>query len=317
MAKVDSSTAPNLFSEVLDTGYVPEAQGLINRIGRRYGRLVVVAYGGKRGAGRHVWECRCDCGNTKPVESANLSRRKSGRHNTSSCGCLQRETVTARHQKKRDRLVGAKFGRLTILEQAERSPSGPTRWRCKCDCGQEVIAIGTNITRGLSRSCGCLIAEAAAQKAAHGETRNGQLTVEYIAYNSARARCNCRTNRVYPLYGGRGIEFRFTSVEQFIACVGRRPSPQHSLDRYPNKDGHYEPGNVRWATKKEQANNTRCNRIIIYRGEPYTLAQLADKAGLPIYRMRYRLDRAKWCVECAVNLPMVHRRYDRPTCTHQ
>jgi hypothetical protein len=57
-------------------------------------------------------------------------------------------------------------------------------------------------------------------------------------------------------YGGRGIEFRFISIEQFFAELGPRASPAHSLDRKDN-DGHYEPGNVRWATKTEQQLNRR------------------------------------------------------------
>jgi hypothetical protein len=80
-------------------------------------------------------------------------------------------------------------------------------------------------------------------------------TVEEQAYYNARARCTNPNNRNYKNYGGRGIEFRFTSFEQFHAEIGGRPTGK-TLDRQ-NNDGHYEPGNVRWASRSEQARNKR------------------------------------------------------------
>lgn len=77
---------------------------------------------------------------------------------------------------------------------------------------------------------------------------------EYSSYSSARNRCNNPHCPRYECYGGRGIKFLYTSFEQFIADVGRKPTPKHSLDRI-NNDGNYEPGNCRWATLSEQARN--------------------------------------------------------------
>jgi hypothetical protein len=82
-------------------------------------------------------------------------------------------------------------------------------------------------------------------------------TPEYMCFENARARCNRLTHPRYKDYGGRGIQFRFKSFEEFLAELGPRPSPQHSPDRFPNNDGHYEIGNVRWALSKEQQANTR------------------------------------------------------------
>ena len=81
-------------------------------------------------------------------------------------------------------------------------------------------------------------------------------TIEYKAYSHAKSRCNDPNHAAYKWYGGRGIEFRFKSFEEFIEHIGLRPSPKHSLDRI-NNNGHYEVGNVRWATKKEQMFNRR------------------------------------------------------------
>lgn len=95
---------------------------------------------------------------------------------------------------------------------------------------------------------------AALRPVKHGMTG----TPEYVAYWSAKNRCTIEdwpTPKLWMRYGGRGIKFLFISFDQFFEELGPRPSPRHSLDRYPNRDGNYEPGNVRWATTTQQANN--------------------------------------------------------------
>jgi hypothetical protein len=91
----------------------------------------------------------------------------------------------------------------------------------------------------------------------HGEATRVDRSVEYTAFTAARSRCTNRNNRKWKDYGGRGIKFLFVSFEQFLAAVGRRPSTEYSLDRFPNNNGNYEPGNVRWATQSEQVANRR------------------------------------------------------------
>lgn len=94
----------------------------------------------------------------------------------------------------------------------------------------------------------------------HGHSINncGGPSREYRSYSMARQRCENRTLPCWPRYGGRGIKFLFTSFDQFFAELGPRPA-ETTLDRI-NNDGNYEPGNVRWATYKEQANNKRTPR---------------------------------------------------------
>jgi hypothetical protein len=79
---------------------------------------------------------------------------------------------------------------------------------------------------------------------------------ERIAYWSARSRCNNPSNKDYRYYGGRGIKFLFPSFKHFFAELGPKPTPDRELDRIEN-DGHYEPGNVRWATHSQQMKNKR------------------------------------------------------------
>lgn len=108
----------------------------------------------------------------------------------------------------------------------------------------------------------------------HGLSR----TPEYHVYQVAKDRCTNQKHPKYSQYGGRGIQFLFTSFEQFFAELGPKPSPQHSLDRYPNNDGNYEPGNVRWATYTEQNNNTRRKRLEQFSDE--ALLQEVKRRGL-------------------------------------
>jgi hypothetical protein len=90
---------------------------------------------------------------------------------------------------------------------------------------------------------------------------------EYHSYSQAKDRCTNPNNRAFADYGGRGIEFRFDSFNQFFMELGPRPAgeypsgyPLYSLDR-KNNDGHYESGNVRWATADVQTTNCRPHRV--------------------------------------------------------
>jgi len=98
-----------------------------------------------------------------------------------------------------------------------------------------------------------------ARSTRHGEARRAQRTAEYVCWRAIKARCGNPKSEDYELYGARGIricdEWR-NDFGAFLAHVGRRPSSKHSIDRIDN-NGNYEPGNVRWATPKEQRDNQR------------------------------------------------------------
>jgi hypothetical protein len=94
----------------------------------------------------------------------------------------------------------------------------------------------------------------------HGHARRGRRSPEYRAYVNARQRCTNPRTVGFEHWGGRGIEFRYSSFEEILTDVGPKPSPELSLDRIDN-DGHYEPGNCRWATRSVQNANQRPRRL--------------------------------------------------------
>jgi hypothetical protein len=152
-------------------------------------------------------------------------------------------------------LSGQRFGRLLVLRR-DGSLRGESTWLCRCDCNKEVIACAKVLAAGYKRSCGCLRKETTRQN--HKELC-GDRKAEYMAYVNARLRCVNDRHKNWPDYGGRGIKFLFESFEQFYAELGPRPAGK-SLDRFPNNDGNYEPGNVRWATGTEQQRNKRTSK---------------------------------------------------------
>jgi hypothetical protein len=111
----------------------------------------------------------------------------------------------------------------------------------------------------------------------------------------------------YSLYGGRGIKFLYPSFEAFLADVGQPPSDNHTLDRL-DSDGHYGPGNCRWATIEEQANNKRSNHLLTFQGRTQTLAQWARELQLPEAALGLRLNRYGWTVEKALTTPVQARQ---------
>jgi len=142
--------------------------------------------------------------------------------------------------------------RLTLIERLPTIKGKHPRAIYQCTCGNTKEIQMCNITRGHTKSCGCYSIES---HRTHGYASNKNRRPEHKAYSAAKYRCNNPNADCYENYGGRGIEFRFKDFQEFHSELGDRPSDM-SLDRIDN-DGHYEAGNVRWATRKQQNWNKR------------------------------------------------------------
>lgn len=195
--------------------------------------------------------------------------------------------------------TGQRFGRWLVLGYAGRYKR--PFWWCRCDCGAIGQINPKNLRAGASLSCGCLKSEVTVTRLTkHGDASVTERCTEYQAYIGAKNRCCNPLNSSYPNYGGRGIQFRFDSYPQFLQLLGRKPSALHSLDRFPNnKTGHYEPGNVRWATDGEQTRNRRITRNLTYNGITQCIADWADQLGLVRTTLYQRINTG-WCAECAL-----------------
>lgn len=192
--------------------------------------------------------------------------------------------------------------RLTPLYCVGRDRTQRPLWRCQCACGNETTVHIYNLRSGNTLSCGCFKKTCHTK---HGESVKSGPTPEYLAWNAMIQRCTNQRHKQWAAYGGRGIAVcqRWMNYEAFLADMGRRPTAEHSIDRFPDKNGNYEPSNCRWATRTQQQNNIRSNHLVDYRGRTYTVAELARLAGIKYITMSKRLH-AGWSTENAVNVPV-------------
>lgn len=174
-------------------------------------------------------------------------------------------------------LIGQKFGSLTVTGEGE-TVRHKRHWICQCECGGFALVQTSNLNNGSTKSCGCTtLHRKRTATLRHGDNRLGMRTKEYRAWAKAFGRCRNQGDSSYANYGGRGIAIcdRWADFENFLADMGRAPSPSHSIDRI-NNDGPYSPENCRWATRSEQARNTR--RTIRVGG--VCLADACERAGV-------------------------------------
>jgi len=181
-----------------------------------------------------------------------------------------------------------RYERLTVIAEAP-THKGRRYARCNCVCGTQRDILVSSLKRGLIKSCGCLRIELAAQKnRTHGKKRSR----EYETWKRIIQRTTNPNNPDYPLYGGRGVsvcERWRHSFEHFFSDMGPRPSNRHSIDRYPDMNGNYAPGNCRWALPVEQSRNTRRTRFVDVNGERIPLIEAANAAGISIHTIRRRI----------------------------
>lgn len=155
-----------------------------------------------------------------------------------------------------DPIIGRKFGRLTVIEFAGTDKWLNKRYKCECECGNNHTANGNNLKTGNVKSCGCLHREKViARSMTHTHCFGKKSSPTYQSWRSMKRRCLAKKCSDYRRYGGRGITIceRWLKFENFYADMGDRPAGK-TIDRIDNDKG-YCPGNCKWSTPKEQANN--------------------------------------------------------------
>ena len=231
--------------------------------GTRIGRLIVLEYVGRCSDGYYRYRCKCDCGKEILVQKSGLCINKlRGEFGTQSCGCLATRKADARHHAWGR---GLQFGSYTVLEFAGRaSGNGDPMYRCRCLCGREKFIRRYCLEKGQATHCGC-------RRIAHTKSP------EYGNWLSMRERA--RNNVRYISRGIRVCAQWEKSFPQFLADMGPKPSPRHTVDRVDNAKG-YEPLNCRWAVPKTQANNREVTRIFSCNGESHTIAEWGRILGV-------------------------------------
>lgn len=206
---------------------------------------------------------------------------------------------------KRVDITGQRFNRLLVLRLA-RSVNGELMWECLCDCGKTKVVRGKDMKRGFTTSCGC---------------RNGEVTAARNRSNAGKRirprkqphpllgtwtamihRCKNPNVGSFAHYGARGIRVcsRWQTIENFAADMGPKPTPAHTIERI-DVNGDYEPGNCRWATRREQNRNKRNSCWIEHNGVRLTMAEWCERTGIHQATLSTRL-RHGWSAAQALTL---------------
>ena len=169
--------------------------------------------------------------------------------------------------------VGDRYFRLAVIGRAE-NVGHQKRWLCRCDCGTIKVIPASSLLSGRTKACGCLRRER--MRAGLTRTHGMSGSPTYNSWESMRGRC-----KNDPSYVSKNIKVceRWESFANFLEDMGVAP-PNTSIDRYPDNNGNYEPGNCRWATDLEQASNTRTAVHLTFNNKTQCLSEWARELGL-------------------------------------
>lgn len=211
----------------------------------------------------------------------------------------------ALHPRAKD-LSGRRFSRLVALAPVHRVSYGPSKnvvyYRCVCDCGAKTDVSAWNLTTQKVQSCGCLAREVMQQV---GVDHGASGTPEHEVWMSITKRTTNPNDRFFDRYGGRGIRMCDAwaqSFDRFLADMGPRPSPRHSIERLDN-DGDYEPGNCVWAVAKTQARNRSSTVWLEIDGERRSMAEWAEIHGISYAMVQQRIKKYGFDPKRALTTP--------------
>ena len=194
-------------------------------------------------------------------------------------------------------IKGKRFYRLVAIERANvDSDKHHVFWKCKCDCGNEIIVRKDSLLSGHAKSCGCYLKER--YKDGHSKTHGKSKTSLYHKWASMKSRCYSKSCQSYNLYGGRGIKVcdewlgknGFENFSLWAYSNGYdeyKTRSEQSIDRI-DVDGNYEPSNCRWVNCEVQNYNKRDTVRIRIDGEEKTLKDIEKEYGIPISTLRSR-----------------------------
>ena len=194
------------------------------------------------------------------------------------------------------------FGRLTVISREGSDKHKKATWRCRCECGGEIVCNTGALMSGNTQSCGCLNRNVSG---ARFRTHGGSKSPEYNNWMAMKARCYNSENQDYALYGGRGItvcdRWR-NSFENFLSDMGPRPFSRATVER-KNTNGNYEPGNCVWASQKSQTRNMRTNHLLTIDGVTKTIVEWSEVSGTSARKIRQRVAMHGWSPKDAVFSP--------------
>jgi hypothetical protein len=147
----------------------------------------------------------------------------------------------------------------------------------------------------------------------HGHTRHHQISPEYNTWTAIKSRCLNSNSHMFIRYGAKGVTVCsqwLNSFETFLNDMGPRPSAKHSIDRFPDRHGNYEPGNVRWATKREQSLNRDMTYFIELNGVTRPLMDVCVERGINAKAMYGRL-RLGWSYQRIISTPINKKYWNR------
>lgn len=202
---------------------------------------------------------------------------------------------------KRLDLINQRFGRLVVVSEGTKRGKKRT-YVCACDCGKESTAFVSDLTSGKHTSCGCFHREIVTK---HGHAgKHGRPATRTRAYK-------CWTSmKIRSKWGESLVDICKEwndSFQAFLRDMGDAPTERHSLDRYPDRCGQYKPGNVRWATPREQVENRSCARMLTYLGKTKNVSVWCRELGLNESTIRYRV-RAGWSDHKILTTPIRIKR---------
>lgn len=191
--------------------------------------------------------------------------------------------------------IGDRYGRLVVVEELPGTPRNrPDRknakrrsFLCRCDCGRETKVALDHLRSGHTASCECLQRDSISNRAIHGMSYSDEFSI----WCGILKRCEGKDAKNYHLYSSVEVHEQWKSdFLAFYRHLGPRPTKRHSVDRIDGTKG-YVPGNVRWATPKEQAWNRRVNIVIKVEGEKRLLVEVAESRGMNLETLRERINR--------------------------